>query len=84
MTGTHDRSELSFGAQRMAQQSGCESVRSGATRSDNSTTATAEAKTPKPALVADLGAIVPFVAMKCETSGGGTRTHDTRIMIPLL
>ena len=41
-------------------------------------------KSPKPVFVAGLGDDVPPGAAACVSSGGGTRTPDTRIMIPLL
>ena len=45
---------------------------------------TAQKKTPKPLQIADLGDGVRDGATNRESSGGGTRTPDTRIMIPLL
>ncbi len=44
----------------------------------------AQKKTPKPLAVADLGDSLRDNASGCLSSGGGTRTPDTRIMIPLL
>ena len=39
---------------------------------------------PKPFRIADLGEEWRLNAISHESSGGGTRTPDTRIMIPLL
>ena len=39
---------------------------------------------PKAARIADLGDGLRSDATVCDSSGGGIRTPDTRIMIPLL
>ena len=44
----------------------------------------AQKKTPKPLQIVDLGDEVQGDATLFASSGGGTRTPDTRIMIPLL
>ena len=57
---------------------------SGATGCDDDAFKPAPKKAPKPLCIADLGEEVQASATDCESSGGGTRTPDTRIMIPLL
>jgi integrase len=71
-------------AQRQAQRAGRESRQSGASGCDDATNPTAQKKTPKPLQIADLSDAVRSHAKDRESSGGGTRTPDTRIMIPLL
>ena len=53
-------------------------------RCDDEAFKPAPKKAPKPLCIADLGDTVQASATDCENSGGGTRTPDTRIMIPLL
>jgi hypothetical protein len=79
MTGTDDQRESDRGAQRLAQQSGSRSVRSGAKLRDERVHNDAQRKSPKAVVIVDLSD-----AIFCLNSGGGTRTPDTRIMIPLL
>ena len=44
----------------------------------------ADEKTPKSLQCAHLNVVLREDAAECLSSGGGTRTPDTRIMIPLL
>ena len=67
-----------------AQQSGREATRRGAESCDDRTRPAAKNKSRKPLRVTGLGDGVRSNATKSENSGGGTRTPDTRIMIPLL
>ena len=84
-TGTdHETSTPLTGAQRLAQRTGSDTGRSAAMRCESRTEPTAQKKTPKSLQIADLGDAVRPVATGSESSGGGTRTPDTRIMIPLL
>ena len=84
-TGTDDAAaDTPKGAQRQAQQSGREMGRQRATACDGRTEREAQRESPKPLEIADLGDDVRPAATGCESSGGGTRTPDTRIMIPLL
>jgi len=71
-------------AQRQAQRAGREPRNTGATRCDERTKPAAQRESSKPLRVADLGDDVRRNATQCTSSGGGTRTPDTRIMIPLL
>ena len=84
-TGTTDRSDQNpkFALQ-LAQQSGRETLRSAATPCDQPTSPAAQKNSPKPLRVADLDDAVRVPATARESSGGGIRTPDTRIMIPLL
>ena len=67
-----------------AQQSERETWRSATTGCERETEGYAQKKTPKTLRIADLGDGVRRDATNRESSGGGTRTPDTRIMIPLL
>ena len=67
-----------------AQHSGRETLRSVATGGDEGRQSAEQQKPRKPLSIADLGDGVRPDATGCESSGGGTRTPDTRIMIPLL
>ena len=55
-----------------------------AKRCEERTKPAAQKKSPKPLQIADLGDGVRVDASSDTSSGGGTRTPDTRIMIPLL
>ena len=81
-TGTDNRTAK--GAQQLAQQSERETRRSAAKGCERETEGNAQKKTPKTLRIADLGDGVRRDATNRESSGGGTRTPDTRIMIPLL
>ena len=70
--------------QRLVQQVGSESVHSNATTCDTALEAEQGIKKTKSLPMGDLGDAVPLSATLCENSGGGIRTPDTRIMIPLL
>ncbi len=84
-TGTDNAAaDIPNGAQRQAQRAGRESGQSGARGCDDETNPTAQKKTPKPLQIADLSDDLRPHAKDRESSGGGTRTPDTRIMIPLL
>ena len=67
-----------------AQQSERETWRSATKGCERETEGNAQKKTPKTLRIADLGDGVRRDATNRESSGGGTRTPDTRIMIPLL
>ena len=58
-------------------------MRSAATPCDQPTSPAAQKNSPKPLRVADLDDAVRVPATSRESRGGGTRTPDTRIMIPL-
>ena len=85
-TGTDDtaveNSEFARSARRSAQDA--KPCVSGATGCDDEAFKPPAKKAPKPLCIADLGEEVQASATDCESSGGGTRTPDTRIMIPLL
>ena len=81
-TGTDNRTAK--GAQQLAQQSERETWRSATKGCERETEGNAQKKTPKTLRIADLGDGVRRDATNRESSGGGTRTPDTRIMIPLL
>ena len=66
-----------------AQQSRRETLRSAATPCHQPTSPAAQKNSPKPLRVADLDDAVRVPATARESSGGGIRTPDTRIMIPL-
>mgnify|MGYP002528190765 CR=1 FL=1 len=84
-TGTDDAETITgWQSAAHAQRAGRESRQSGARGCDAATNPTSQKKTPKPLRVADLGDDMRPDAKDCESSGGGTRTPDTRIMIPLL
>ncbi len=71
-------------AQRQAQRTRRETGQSVAIGCDSTIRRPAQKESPKSLRVADLGESVRPKAMGCKNSGGGTRTPDTRIMIPLL
>ena len=79
-TETTDRPEF---AQRQAQRAERETLRSAATPCHQPTSPAAQENSPKPLRVADLDDAVRVPATARESSGGGIRTPDTRIMIPL-
>jgi len=84
-TGTDNQTpEAPKGALQLAQQLGRETRRLVAKACDEGNDTDAQSKTPKPLRIADLGDVERPIATGCESSGGGTRTPDTRIMIPLL
>ena len=70
-------------AQRTAQRAGRETWQSTATGCDRQSESDAQKKSPKPLQIADLGDCVQEEALASASSGGGTRTPDTRIMNPL-
>jgi integrase len=84
MAATDGQRESHYGAQRQAQQSGSRSVRSGAKDRDESVHRDGQKKSLKPVVIVDLGNAMLDDANSCLSSGGGTRTPDTRIMIPLM
>ena len=69
-------------AQRLAQRAGDETLQNHASRCDEPDPARAQTKPPKSLPVADLSGVVRPDAIPGTSSGGGTRTPDTRIMIP--
>ena len=71
-------------ALQLAQQSGRERVPLPAKRCDSTGERKPTQKTPKPLQIAGLSDMSPVIATGCESSSGGIRTPDTRIMIPLL
>ena len=77
------RSSSEF-VQRLAQRAGDETLPERATGCDEPDPARAQTKPPKSLPVADLSGVVRPDATHSTSSGGGTRTPDTRIMIPLL
>ena len=84
-TGTEDQVSISVvQAQRLAQQSARERVPLPAKRCDSMGEGKPTRKTPKPLQIAGLSDMSPVIATGCESSSGGIRTPDTRIMIPLL
>ena len=84
-TGTDNQAAEPPGpAQRHAQRAGRETPRLAATDCEQEGESSLQDKSPKPVLVTGLGDDVPPGASPCVSSGGGTRTPDTRIMIPLL
>ena len=72
------------GAQQLAPQLARETQRSTGTGCETERGAVSRKKTPKPLHIGDLGDSVQCSATKDQSSGGGIRTPDTRIMIPLL
>ena len=75
------RSSSEF-VQRLPQRAGDETLPERATGCDEPDPARAQTKPPKSRPVADLGGVVRPDATSGTSSGGGTRTPDTRIMIP--
>ena len=69
--------------QRLAQRAGDETLQNRASRCDAADPNRAQKKPPKSLPVADLSGVVRPDATSGTSSGGGTRTPDTRIMIPL-
>ncbi len=81
-TGTdHHTAEKAL---RICQQSGRERVPVGAKPCDGKNQGRHPQETPQPLQIAGLSDGLPVVATGCESSSGGIRTPDTRIMIPLL
>ncbi|MEO2032653.1 MAG: hypothetical protein ABGZ35_11265 [Planctomycetaceae bacterium] len=78
-TGTDNHTAK--GAQHLAQQSERETRRLGAKGCAADSESPAQKKSPKPLQIADLGDGVRCPARHRESSGGGTRTPDTRIMM---
>ncbi len=84
-TGTDDATvEPPKVAQRMAQSARRETGQIGASCGDEESNSEVQKKSPKPLQIVDLGDGVRGDATLFASSGGGTRTPDTRIMIPLL
>ena len=84
-TGTDDIAAQSLNKSAAhAQRTESESGQADATGCDDAGEHPAQKESPKPLAIADLGDDVQIGAMSCDSSGGGTRTPDTRIMIPLL
>ena len=81
-TGTDDHTAK--GALQLAQQSGREPRRAAAKGCEGESEGNVQKKSPKPLRVADLSDDLRCGATNRESSGEGTRTPDTRIMIPLL
>ena len=77
-------SDTSSTVQRQMQRAGDETLQNRASRCDEPDPNRAQKKPPKSLPVADLGGVVRPDATAGTSSGGGTRTPDTRIMIPLL
>ncbi len=86
-TGTDNRAILDEERPRRAahmQRAGRETGQNGARRCEENSNAVAKRKSPKSLQIADLGDCLQDDATLFNSSGGGTRTPDTRIMIPLL
>jgi integrase len=86
-TGTDDLASLEDGGEQRAahaQRATREIGQSDANRCEDVAEPSAQEESPKPLQIADLGDGVLDLATLCTSSGGGTRTPDTRIMIPLL
>jgi len=84
-TGTDDQVSISMDqAQRMAQQSGRENVPLAAKPCEYTGKEETQRKTPKPLNDQGLSDKCPVILTDAESSSGGIRTPDTRIMIPLL
>ena len=77
-TGTDNQAQL------LAQQSGVNSVRISAKRCDEGDMTEQPSEAAIHSIIAGLSDILRLDATRRENSGGGTRTPDTRIMIPLL
>ena len=73
---------MSNGASAQAQRAGREMSQAGGTECDAGTNPKVQRETPKHREDAGLGGVV--LRGDASSSGGGTRTPDTRIMIPLL
>ena len=81
-TGTDNAAaDIKETAQRQAQR---ETRRTGVTRCGERTQPAVQKESPELLQIVDLGERRRCDALPCESSGGGTRTPDTRIMIPLL
>ncbi len=78
-TGTDD-----LRAQRLAQRAEREQGQNGASQCESEAGPRPQRKMPKSLQVMDLGDVVRGDALGNASSGRGTRTPDTRIMIPLL
>lgn len=86
-TGTDDLAILEDDVEQRAahaQRATRETGQDGANHCDERAEPVAQKESPKPLQIADLSDGVLDVATLCTSSGGGTRTPDTRIMIPLL
>ena len=84
-TGTSDQAAgAPHSVQRLTQQTARETLRPAASRCQRESDGRPQKKTPKPLRVADLDDSVRRNASSCTSSGGGTRTPDTRIMIPAM
>ena len=84
MTGTDSGTDRDDSAQRVAQRAGRDPRPADARACDLPRTAAGKKKSPKPLVVGDLSNAVQDDASVFASSGGGIRTPDTRIMIPLL
>ena len=83
--GTDDHVvELPHRAQRQAQRTGCGNRQNGARPGERESRGVTGKSSHKSLRIADLGDKTHHDATGCESSSGGTRTPDTRIMIPLL
>ncbi len=81
-SGTDNQTaEAPKGALQLAQQLGRAARRSTATGCERESEGDTQKKTPKPLRINDLGDDVRDDATNRESSEGGTRTPDTRIMI---
>ena len=84
-TGTDDLVAVAKkAAQQLAQQLVRKPVLSDAQQCSGADKEAGQHRSPKPLQIADLGDGVQKDATLFASSGGGTRTPDTRIMIPLL
>ena len=72
------------GAQRQAQRAGRETVQFGANACEGENSGDKKRKSPKSLPDENLSELMRPSAIGSTSSGGGTRTPDTRIMIPLL
>ena len=80
-TGTDDQVSISV---IQAQQSGRENVPLAAKPCESTGKQEQQRKTPKPLNDQGLSDKCPVISTDAESSSGGIRTPDTRIMIPLL
>jgi len=84
-TGTENHApDAQEHVQRQAQRAGREMRQSGATGCDRESECNPQGQMPKSLRIAGLDDEMRSGATNRESSGGGTRTPDTRIMIPLL
>jgi len=85
VTGTDNAvADIQSSAQRLAQHTQCDLGRLDTEGCAGQSEMGAQRKSPKPLRIADLSDDVRPSATNRESSGGGIRTPDTRIMIPLL